>query len=200
MHQDQPFYAHEDLRYACALIHLDDTYHENGEIRFLDGSHKRGYIKHITSADDGVSTPHLPTDRFKHADTSAVPGRRGDVVMFNLCTVHGSYIKCVSVACASAPRSSASVYGKPCSRAPLCCCAALPRCSHTQNQRRMVRVCYRNPENKQISGQSMGRPGVIVHGKRPREGGLAAPSQAPLEASPDALNSSAELDEWKAKL
>ena len=64
----------------------------------------------------------------------------------------------------------------------------------------MVRVCYRNPENKQISGQSMGRPGVIVHGKRPREGGLAEPSKALLEAAPDALNSSAELDEWKAKL
>jgi hypothetical protein len=46
----------------------------------------------------------------------------------------------------------------------------------------------------------MGRPGVIVHGKRPREGGLAEPSKAPLEAAPDALNSSAELEEWKAKL
>lgn len=101
MHQDQPFYAHEDLRYACALVHLDDTYHENGEIRFLDGSHKKGYIKHITSADDGFSTPHLPTDRFKHADTSAVPGQRGDVVIFNLCTVHGSYIKYVPVSCVS---------------------------------------------------------------------------------------------------
>lgn len=67
--------AHEDLRYACALIHLDDTCHENGEIRFLDGSHRNGYIKHITAADDGVSTPHLPTDKFKHADTSAVPVR-----------------------------------------------------------------------------------------------------------------------------
>jgi hypothetical protein len=32
-------------------------------------SHKNGYIKHITADDDGVSTPHLPTDRFKHADT-----------------------------------------------------------------------------------------------------------------------------------
>jgi hypothetical protein len=53
----------------------------------LDGSHKKGYIKHITAEDDGFSTPHLPTDRFKHADTSAVPGMRGDVVFFNLCTV-----------------------------------------------------------------------------------------------------------------
>lgn len=64
----------------------------------------------------------------------------------------------------------------------------------------MVRVCYRNPENKQISGQSMGRPGVIVHGKRPREGGLAEPSQATLQAAPDALFCSSELDKWKARL
>ena len=27
---------------GIALIHLDDTYHENGEIRFLDGSHRKG--------------------------------------------------------------------------------------------------------------------------------------------------------------
>jgi hypothetical protein len=46
----------------------------------------------------------------------------------------------------------------------------------------------------------MGRPGVIVHGQRPREGGLADASAAALEASPDALPSSAELDSWKARL
>jgi phytanoyl-CoA hydroxylase len=156
MHQDQPFYAHEDPRYACALIHMDDTCHENGEIRFLPGSHRGGYIKHITAEDDGVSTPHLPTSSFKHADTSAVPANRGDVVFFNLFTVHGSYI------------------------------------NQTGQPRRLVRVCYRNPENRQIHGQSMGRPGVIVHGVRPRRGGLAEPSQAQLEAGPEAWSSSAQ--------
>jgi len=156
MHQDQPFYAHEDLRYACALIHLDDTYHENGEIRFLPGSHRNGYIKHITAEDDGYSTPHLPTSHFKHADTVAVPGKRGDIVFFNLCTVHGSYI------------------------------------NQTDAQRRMVRVCYRNPENKQIVGQSMNRPGVIVNGRRPREGGLAESSDAKLEAKPNTLKTSGD--------
>lgn len=72
--------------------------------------------------------------------------------------------------------------------------------NHTDNQRRMVRVCYRNPENKQIVGQSMGRPGVIVNGRRPREGGLAEASEAKLEASPGGLMSSSDLDAWKAKL
>lgn len=34
--------------------------------------------------------------------------------------------------------------------------------------RRLVRVGYRNPENLQTAGQSHGRPGLMVWGKRPR--------------------------------
>ena len=37
MHQDHPFYAHENGRFIDVLVHLDDTSHENGEIRFLKG-------------------------------------------------------------------------------------------------------------------------------------------------------------------
>ena len=47
MHQDYPFYEHADGRYVDVLVHLDDTFHENGEIRFLAGSHKRGKIPHV---------------------------------------------------------------------------------------------------------------------------------------------------------
>ena len=42
MHQDWAFYKHADDRYIDALVHLDDTSHANGEIRFLKGSHKSG--------------------------------------------------------------------------------------------------------------------------------------------------------------
>lgn len=34
MHQDHPFYPHEDDRYVDVLLHLDDTNADNGEIRF----------------------------------------------------------------------------------------------------------------------------------------------------------------------
>jgi hypothetical protein len=34
----------------------------------------------------------------------------------------------------------------------------------------MVRVGFRNPQNRQVAGQSMGRPGVIVAGYRTRVG------------------------------
>jgi ectoine hydroxylase-related dioxygenase (phytanoyl-CoA dioxygenase family) len=96
MHQDNPFYEHTDGRYVDVLVHLDDTRHENGEIRFLDGSHKLGALPHITQTPEGPCTPHLPTDAYRLADTVPVPAKRGDVVCFNIYTIHGSYINTTS--------------------------------------------------------------------------------------------------------
>ncbi len=92
MHQDDPFYGHTNERFIDVLVHLDDTCHENGEIRFLAGSHKMGALKHITETEDGPCTPHLPTDQYKLEDTVPVPAKRGDVVLFCYYTIHGSYI------------------------------------------------------------------------------------------------------------
>jgi len=93
MHQDDAFYLHEDNRYVDVLVHLDETRHENGEIRFLDGSFKRGRIEHIRQTATGEPcTPHLPTEEYRLEDTVPVPAKRGDVVVFNLFTVHGSHI------------------------------------------------------------------------------------------------------------
>lgn len=93
MHQDYPFYEHIDGRYVDVLVHLDDTFHENGEIRFLAGSHKRGKIPHVLQNADGTScSPHLPPAEYKLEDTTPVPAKRGDVVIFHLYCIHGSYI------------------------------------------------------------------------------------------------------------
>lgn len=136
MHQDQPFYEHQDDRFVDVLVHLDDTRHENGEIRFLDGSHKQGPLPHIKVTPEGEEcTPHLPTDRYRLEDTVAVPAHRGDVVCFSINTIHGSYLNTTS-----APR-------------------------------RLVRVGYRHPENRQVEGQSANRPGLIVWGRRERLNG-----------------------------
>ncbi len=135
MHQDHPFYMHQDGRYVDCLVHLDDTFHENGEIRFLDGSHKLGALEHITMTAEGPCTPHLSTDQYHLEDTVAVPGKRGDVVCFNINTIHGSYM------------------------------------NTTDKPRRLVRVGYRNPLNRQYAGQSMGRPGLMVRGYRDRHDG-----------------------------
>lgn len=132
MHQDNAFYEHTNDRYVDVLVHLDDTCHENGEIRFLAGSHKAGYLAHTTQTAEGPCTPHLPTTDYSLEDTVPVPAKRGDVVCFNIFCVHGSYI------------------------------------NQTQEVRRLVRIGYRDPENRQVAGQSLGRPGLMVSGHRVR--------------------------------
>ncbi|MDQ3248697.1 MAG: phytanoyl-CoA dioxygenase family protein [Chloroflexota bacterium] len=92
MHQDNPFYIHTDGRYVDVLVHLDDTSHANGEIRFLAGSHKAGALSHITQTEAGPCTPHLPTTEYSLEETVPVPAQRGDVVLFSIHTIHGSYI------------------------------------------------------------------------------------------------------------
>ncbi len=78
--------------YYDVLVHLDDTFHENGEIRFLAGSHKAGALTHITQTEAGPCSPHLPTDQYKLEETVPVSAKRGDVVVFSINTIHGSYI------------------------------------------------------------------------------------------------------------
>jgi phytanoyl-CoA hydroxylase len=135
MHQDNPFYEHTNGRYVDVLVHLDDTSHANGEIRFLDGSHQLGPLKHVTQTEDGPCTPHLPFNEYSLEDTVPVSAKRGDVVLFSIYTIHGSYI------------------------------------NTTKQPRRMVRVGYRDPENVQVAGQSLGRPGLLVRGYRVRQPG-----------------------------
>jgi phytanoyl-CoA hydroxylase len=132
MHQDYPFYEHIDDRYVDVLVHLDDTSHENGEIRFLDGSHKAGALNHIQVSNGMKCTPYLPTAEYRLEDSVPVPAKAGDVVCFSLHTIHGSHL------------------------------------NTTKRARRMVRVGYRHPDNLQIAGQSVGRAGPIVHGRRER--------------------------------
>jgi phytanoyl-CoA hydroxylase len=138
MHQDYPFYPHADGRYVDVLLHLDDTNADNGEIRFLAGSHKGGPLSHITEGPNGEpSAPYLPPETYRLEDTVPVPAGPGDVVCFSINTVHGSYM------------------------------------NTTNRPRRLVRMGYRHPENRQLGGQSMGRPGVMVRGVRPRGDGAA---------------------------
>ena len=98
MHQDNAFYQHTDNRYIDTLVHLDDTCHENGEIRFMDGSFKLGPLSHVLKTRDGDEcTPHLPTDQYSLADTVSVPAKRGDLVCFNIFEIHGSHINTTDV-------------------------------------------------------------------------------------------------------
>ncbi len=44
--------------------------------------------------------------------------------------------------------------------------------NRTQNWRRMVRVGFRDPANRQLDGQGLGRPGLVVRGVRPKVEGM----------------------------
>jgi hypothetical protein len=136
MHQDWAFYQHMDSRYVDVLVHLDDTRHENGEIRFVDGSNKLGPLEHVVKDEQGKGcTPHLPFEQYSLESTVPVPARRGDIVVFNIFTIHGSHV------------------------------------NTTDKMRRLVRIGYKHPENLQTDGQSKGRPGWCVWGRRPRSEG-----------------------------
>ena len=129
MHQDLPFYPHEDGRYVDALVHLDDADEQAGCIKFLTGSHKLGKLEHITGED---TAPHLPTDRYRLEDAVSVPAKAGDVVLFSIWTIHGSAV------------------------------------NHSGRWRRIVRLGFRDPRNRQEGGQGLTRPGYMVKGVRPK--------------------------------
>lgn len=131
MHQDHPFYPHENGQYIDAIIHIDDATEANGCLKFLKGSHKLGALEHVK-----IGSPHLPPEEYRLADAVSCPAKAGDVVLFSIHTVHGSAL------------------------------------NGTPEWRRLVRVGYRNPRNRQTGGQGMGRPGVMVHGVRPKVEGV----------------------------
>ncbi|MBI4529997.1 MAG: phytanoyl-CoA dioxygenase family protein [Candidatus Latescibacteria bacterium] len=133
MHQDLPFYPHEDGRYLDVLVHLDDADELSGCIKFLAGSYKQGKLQHIMGPD---TAPHLPTDKYRLQDAISVPAKAGDVVVFHLWTIHGSSV------------------------------------NHSGRWRRLVRLGFRDPRNRQEGGQGMGRPGLIVKGVRPKIDGV----------------------------
>jgi len=76
---------------------------------------------HITQTPEGPCSPHLPTDKYRLEDTTPVPARRGDVVCFNIYTIHGSYINTTNKAPASGTRryrdpQNIQIAGQSCGR------------------------------------------------------------------------------------
>ena len=126
MHQDYPFYPHQDGRFIDAIVHVDAATEENGCLKFLRGSHQLGALEHLRNG-----SPHLPTDQYRIEDAVSCPANTGDVVLFSIHTIHGSSL------------------------------------NRTKQWRRVVRLGYRNPHNRQLSGQAHGRPGLMVAGLRP---------------------------------
>ncbi|MEN9938667.1 MAG: hypothetical protein RLZZ387_5246 [Chloroflexota bacterium] len=87
MHQDHPFFPHEQHTMLAAAIHIDDSTVENGCLCVVPGSHKQGPLQHIAEG-----SHYLPLDEWPLERATAVEARAGDVLIFNYLTVHGSYV------------------------------------------------------------------------------------------------------------
>ena len=87
MHQDYPFFPHEQHTMLAAAIHIDDSTVQNGCLCVVPGSHKLGPIPHISEGSN-----YLPLDEWPLERAVAAEARAGDVLLFNYLTVHGSYV------------------------------------------------------------------------------------------------------------
>ncbi|MDE2815577.1 MAG: phytanoyl-CoA dioxygenase family protein, partial [Chloroflexota bacterium] len=85
MHQDYPFYPHQDGRYIDAIVHVDGADETSGCLKFLEGSHKLGPLEHSREG-----SPHLDQNVYRLEDATSVPADPGDVVLFSIWTIHGS--------------------------------------------------------------------------------------------------------------
>ncbi len=87
LHQDAPFFPHEQHSMIAAIVHFDDAPLEKGCVCVVPGSHKQGMLPHIQ---DG--SWHLPTDEFPIDMAMPLPAEAGDAVFFSYLTIHGSGI------------------------------------------------------------------------------------------------------------
>lgn len=85
MHQDVPYFPHDNHSMIAAIIHFDDAPLEKGCLRVIPGSHKKGPLEHET-----VGGYHLSPEQYPVLEALPLPAKAGDVVFFSYLTVHGS--------------------------------------------------------------------------------------------------------------
>jgi ectoine hydroxylase-related dioxygenase (phytanoyl-CoA dioxygenase family) len=87
MHQDYPFFPHEQHSMIAAIIHFDDAPVEKGCVRMVPGSHQRGPLEH-----EEKGGWHLPFREYPLESAVPCPAKAGDVLFFSYLTIHGSGI------------------------------------------------------------------------------------------------------------
>jgi ectoine hydroxylase-related dioxygenase (phytanoyl-CoA dioxygenase family) len=93
MHQDAPFFPHDNHSMIAAIIHFDDAPIEKGCVRVVPGSHKLGVLQH-----DPEGSWHLPFDQYPVDSAIPLPAEAGDALFFSYLTIHGSGINVSSEA------------------------------------------------------------------------------------------------------
>jgi ectoine hydroxylase-related dioxygenase (phytanoyl-CoA dioxygenase family) len=85
MHQDQPYFPHEQHSMIAVILHFDDAPIEKGCVRVVPGSHKLGPLQH-----EGEGGWHLPFEQYPLESSTPCPAKAGDALFFSYLTVHGS--------------------------------------------------------------------------------------------------------------
>jgi ectoine hydroxylase-related dioxygenase (phytanoyl-CoA dioxygenase family) len=84
MHQDAPYFPHENHSMLAAMFHFDDATIENGCLRVVPGSHRLGML---STQVDGL---YLDPSQYRLEDATPCEVEAGDVVIFSYLTIHGS--------------------------------------------------------------------------------------------------------------
>ena len=83
-HQDYPFFPHYPYNMLAAIVYLTDIIEDMGPVKVFPGSHQDG----PRQTADG--RPYINPDEFLPENAVTMTGRAGDMVAFNLNTVHMS--------------------------------------------------------------------------------------------------------------
>ena len=84
MHQDYPYFPHQNHSMIAVIVHFDDAPVEKGCLRVVPGSHRLGPLESVGQ------DHHLPTDRYPIEEALPVPARAGDAIFMSYLLVHGS--------------------------------------------------------------------------------------------------------------
>ncbi len=87
MHQDAPFFPHENHSMIAAIVHFDDAPLNRGCVRVVPGSHKQGMLPH-----DPAGSWHLSPEEYPVTAALPIEAKAGDVLFFSYLTIHGSGI------------------------------------------------------------------------------------------------------------
>ncbi|GAB4459470.1 MAG: phytanoyl-CoA dioxygenase family protein [Armatimonadaceae bacterium] len=85
LHQDAPYFPHENHSMIAAIIHFDEAPLEKGCVRVVPGSHRRGILPHLPQGGW-----HLDPQEYPVESATPLPASAGDVLFFSYLTIHGS--------------------------------------------------------------------------------------------------------------
>ena len=83
-HQDYPFFPHYNYNMLAAIIYMTDITEDMGPVKVFPGSHRDG------PRQTAEGRPYINPDEFPPEDAVTMTGKAGDMVAFNVNTVHMS--------------------------------------------------------------------------------------------------------------